>query len=161
MHVENNKPFLLKVIKIIFICIFLFLVFVFIFNNVNIENNLERSSGTIFVANTAIDVDIADEDNERILGLSGKSSLDADKGLLFIFDRPDKHGIWMKDMNFSIDILWFNENGEVIYIERDVNPNTYPKVFYPTSQSLYVLEVNAGFVERNGLALGDTIDLSR
>lgn len=116
-------------------------------------------SRVIIVGHSAIKVQIADSIQERTQGLSGTERLDDGHGLFFIFDTEDRHGIWMKDMNYSIDIIWFDRFGQIIHIEENVSPDTYPKVFRPESAALYVLEVNAGFVDQENLMMGDSIDL--
>lgn len=102
-----------------------------------------------------IPVEIVDSPAERVRGLSGRTSLDETSGLLFIFEEPGEHGIWMKDMNFPIDIIWLDENFEVINIKRDATPDSFPTVFKPTRNASYVLEVNAGFAEKNAIKIGN------
>lgn len=115
------------------------------------EMEIERG----VIGETSVTVDIADNDLKRIQGLSGISSIPKNHGMFFIFDYSDYHGIWMKDMNFSLDILWLNEYSEVIHIEKNVSPSTFPNVFKPDDAARYVLEFNAGFVSENGIKLGD------
>jgi uncharacterized membrane protein (UPF0127 family) len=107
------------------------------------------------IGETIVTLDLADTDAKRIKGLSGIASMPKNHGMLFIFDETSEHGIWMKDMNFSLDIIWLNEFSEVIYIERNVSPDTFPKVFGKNFKSRYVLEFNAGFVSRNNIKTGD------
>jgi len=64
----------------------------------------------------------------------------------------------MKDMNFSIDMIWMDSNFAITYIASDVSPNTYPKSFTPTVDSSYVLETNAGYSQKNNLSVGETLD---
>lgn len=89
-------------------------------------------------------IEIADTPELRALGLSGRDALPGGEGVLFVFDHPDLWGFWMKDMKFSIDIVWMDENFSIVHVERAVSPLTYPKIFYPTAKARYVLEVNAG-----------------
>jgi uncharacterized protein len=113
----------------------------------------------IFFADRNIPIEIADSSSERQKGLSDRYSIgEGIEGLLFVFDNPDLHGIWMKDMNFAIDIIWFNEMREIIHWEKQVTPDSYPSVFRPNSNSLYVLELNAGFVDDNNLKMGDSFE---
>jgi uncharacterized membrane protein (UPF0127 family) len=98
---------------------------------------------------------IADSDYERVAGLSGVKSLDKYDALLFVFEKEDKHGIWMKNMLMPIDILWLDSNKRIIHKEENVSPGTYPKVFYPKSNAKYVLETKTGFIEDNTLNLLD------
>ena len=114
-------------------------------------------SPSVSVGDRSFDVQVVDDPAERAKGLSGQSALDNDEGMLFIMERPDRHGIWMKDMLFSIDILWIDENFRVVHIEEMVSPNTYPETFRPNVDSLYVLEVYTGQVAAQGLRLGDEV----
>lgn len=107
------------------------------------------------IGNAEIKIEIADNQNAQIRGLSGRRYLKDDHGLLFIFDFDDYHKIWMKEMNFPIDIIWLDASLQVIYFEENVFPNTYPKTFSPNQKSRYVLEVPSGFVKDNYIKLGD------
>jgi uncharacterized membrane protein (UPF0127 family) len=107
------------------------------------------------IGETSITLDIADSDEEKVQGLSGVLSIPKNHAMLFVFDENKEHGIWMKDMNFALDIVWLNSYSEVIYIERNISPDTFPKVFGPQKPSKYVLEFNAGFVSKNSIKVGD------
>jgi uncharacterized protein len=122
------------------------------------SNTIEKTYSTrIIVGEQAVVVEVVDSDEKRIKGLSGKESLEPNQGMFFIFEKSDYYSIWMKDMNFSIDILWINENKEVVHIEEDISPKTYPKLFTPRQKALYILEVTAGFVKKGGIQVGDQI----
>lgn len=107
------------------------------------------------IGETAITLDIADTEQSRIQGLSGRKSIPKNHAMLFVFDESAQHGIWMKDMNFALDIVWLNEYREVIHVERNVTPETFPKIFGPQKPSKYVLEFKAGFASKNGIKIGD------
>lgn len=112
--------------------------------------------GKIKINENILLVDIADDECKKILGLSGKESLIED-GMLFIFENIGNYGFWMKDMNFPIDILWINEYFEIIGIEKDLSPNTYPKFFGTEYLAKYVLEVPANYSDKNKIKVGDEI----
>ena len=101
---------------------------------------------------------IADSDSERVQGLSGRAELAKDEAMLFVFEESARWGIWMKDMNFAIDIVWLDEHKQVVHIERQVEPDTYPQVFTPTTDSRYVVEFPAGTVDSLGVKNGDSLD---
>lgn len=113
----------------------------------------------IVVGSATLLVDIADTDEERIQGLSGRESLPEGEGLLFLFDTADSWGIWMKDMQFPIDILWADAEGRISTIAADISPATYPEVFLPSAPAQYVLELPAGYAAKAGIAEGDKIVL--
>jgi uncharacterized membrane protein (UPF0127 family) len=62
-------------------------------------------------------------------------------------------------MKFSIDILWFDENKNLVYEKRNVSPETYPESFCPDLPTKYVAEVTAGVAEKNQIKLGDHLDI--
>lgn len=111
------------------------------------------------IGEIAITIEIVDSDLERVIGLSGRESIPKNHSMLFIFDKTGYHGMWMKDMLFPIDIVWLNEFSEVISIQRNVSPDTYPDVFKPSRPAKYVLEFNAGFARKNSIKVGDVFVL--
>lgn len=117
----------------------------------NLEMITKKESETIKIGGVEFEAEILDEESERVRGLSGRTSLEKDKVMLFLFEEETYPGIWMKDMAFPIDIAWVDKTGSIVHIEKDVSPNTFPKVFFPPTKSLYVLETNAGFFESHGI----------
>ena len=104
-------------------------------------------------------VEVADTRELRSLGLSGHAPLEPMGGMLFLFPKPDKQTFWMKDMLFSIDMVWIDEAGRVVHIESDVSPETYPKTFSAAEDALYVLEVAAGTMNNLGIGVGDIAEI--
>jgi uncharacterized membrane protein (UPF0127 family) len=94
---------------------------------------------------------------ERAKGLGGRESMSADQGMLFVFDRPEAACFWMKDMRFSLDIMWLDAGKRVIHVARDVSPQTYPKSFCPPTPAKYVIELNAGEAAKSGITTGHTL----
>lgn len=111
------------------------------------------------IGNLVVQASLATTAADRTKGLSGTDVLPDGVVKLFVFDRPGSHGIWMKDMNYPIDIIWLNEKGEVIYFEERVSPATFPRTFTPPSPAKYVIETNAGFVGVESLAVGTKVIL--
>lgn len=100
---------------------------------------------------------VADSDDEREQGLAGTHFLNDKSAMFFVFDESDEHGFWMKGMTIPIDIIWLNELYQIVHIEENVEPSTYPKVLKPSAPAKYGVEVNAGWVARNGVKVGDVI----
>lgn len=114
----------------------------------------------VHISNTVIRVEVAHTQQKREQGLSGRPSLAQGRGMLFVFDKEGSWGIWMKGMQFPLDIIWANATGTIITIAHDVLPDTYPTIFYPTQATArYVLEVPAGFAKKQGIAEGTKIQL--
>ena len=116
------------------------------------------SEGWMRVGGTEFTLLVADQHAELAKGLGDRDELAENEAMLFIFPSNALHGIWMKDMRFPIDIVWFDEDWMIIDIREQVQPETYPEVFYPRSESRYVLELNAGTVQRHGIRIGSVVD---
>lgn len=112
----------------------------------------------IKLAGKTLQVELALTPKEHTQGLSGREELLEDKGMLFVFDTPGKQAFWMKDMNFSIDIIWIDEDFSVVHIQKSVSPESYPKIFAPQREAKYVLETVSGFSEKNNLKEGDKVE---
>jgi uncharacterized membrane protein (UPF0127 family) len=125
------------------------------------QSKVEPNSGlpmkTISIGSHTLEVEIASTEPQRQLGLSGRTSLAYGHGMLFVFDPPKPVGFWMKDMNFSLDMIFADGNGTIQKIDSDVAPGTYPKVFQSGFPTYFVLEVPAGYSAAQGIAVGQKI----
>jgi len=115
------------------------------------------SIGTISVDNNLIQVQIANNETLRTTGLMFQETLPMDQGMLFVFDKPGTRGMWMLNMQFALDIIWFDENGKVVSIQSNVPPCKTPlEVMSCDSESVtadnskYVLEMTSGAIEHYG-----------
>lgn len=89
---------------------------------------------------------VASTGSAREKGLSGTRQLAPDQAMLFVFDTADRWGIWMKDMNYPIDVVWLNEQKQVVYSVSNMTPASYPEVFTPKEPARYVVELAAGTI---------------
>lgn len=124
---------------------------------VPILDTLIRNNIIITTPKGEIDAEVVDTEASRHLGLSGRTKLKDGKGMLFVFEESGKYGFWMKDMSFALDLIWIDEEGVVVSVERNVTPETYPAAFINTIPALYVLEVPAGESETLGIFLGTKV----
>ena len=106
-----------------------------------------------------IRVSVAETDAERELGLGGREGLAPDEGMLFVFSKDDVYAFWMKDMKFSIDMLWISSNGDITYMAQNVSPDTFPKAFGPGTPARYVLELPANYAAQHHVQVGDIVQL--
>lgn len=113
----------------------------------------------LFIASSIYDVLLADTPELRQKGLGGRTSIGPNEVMFFYFTEDSKHSFWMKDMLFSIDIVWLDSNWRVIHIERNVSPDTYPRSFGPEIESRYVLEFKEGITSKLELQVGDIINM--
>ena len=111
------------------------------------------------IGSTTVLASVADTIASRITGLSNTPFLPDNVVKLFVFGVEGKHPIWMKDMNYAIDILWVTKDGKIVHTEENVSPDTYPKDFSSPVLAWYVIEANTGFVAANTIKLGDEVVL--
>ena len=114
---------------------------------------------SMVIRDIEVQASVAETWPERIEGLSNTPYLPEGVVKLFVFDSAGFHSFWMKDMNYGIDILWVNEASEIVHIEQEASPESYPAMFVPNEEARYVIETVAGFVEKHGLVLGDSVVL--
>jgi uncharacterized membrane protein (UPF0127 family) len=115
----------------------------------------------VFLPNgVSITAELAVTDEERQQGLMHREKIDSDQGMLFIFEEEDKHSFWMKNMKFSIDILWLDRDKRIVHIERKLPPcKSVPCPSYsPLIPAMYVLELKAGSADENHLKLDDKLE---
>ncbi len=114
---------------------------------------------TIKMGNATIVAEPLTTKPQWIQGLSGKTSLAPNTGDLFVFDRSDYWGIWMKDMLFSIDVVWITADFKVSDIVENMTPESYPTDYKPHQPVLYVLEIPAGTVAANQIKIGQDVSI--
>src|SRR3989344_1383831 len=124
--------------------LFLIIGLVFIFGSLYLFLQKPAPVQRVKIGDKTFTVEVADTDIERAQGLSGRVIPEEGHGMLFVFPEPGLYGFWMKNMRFSIDIVWLDEEFKVIDIEQNVEPETFPQTFYPPIPIKYVVEVSSG-----------------
>ncbi len=99
-----------------------------------------------------VNVEIADTPSEQAQGLMYRTSLDG--GMIFKFDNPSRNFFWMKNTLIPLDMIWLDEQLDILYIEKNVPPCKIEDCphYGPEADSMYVIEVNSGFMDANGLS---------
>ena len=107
--------------------------------------------------------EVADDSDERTLGLSFRDSLDADRGMWFVFDREGARSFWMREMRFSLDLIWVDAERRVVDITHEApppapgTPSSALPTYSPTTPAQYVLEINGGLARRLQIEIGDVV----
>lgn len=147
--------------KLFFLAIFLLVVGIFFIVFSHTASAPKEEVIKILINNLAIPVELANTPEKQINGLSYREKLEADSGMLFIFNNYQVRGFWMKEMNFPIDIIWI-ANGQIVGIEKNVPVSTATPlpVYYSPQEVNLVLEVNAGFSDKNNIKVGDMLKIN-
>ena len=105
---------------------------------------------------STIDIEIADNDETRTLGLMYRRELAENQGMLFIFPLERYQSFWMRNTFIPLDIMFVNKNQEIVTIHRETKP--FAEVSYPSDEpAIYVVEVTGGYAEKYGIKEGDKI----
>ena len=114
---------------------------------------------SVTINNAKIKIEIADTAELRYKGLSNKKELCDNCGMLFIFPEKEIRTYVMRDMNFALDMIWIDDD-KIIKINKNTIPEGSNPVMRYSSDALvnYILEVNGGFCEDNGIKAGDGVE---
>ena len=189
MKIENTKYTLKNFLPLIIIVVLVFLLAVYVSFSREREDLIENVSTTtiativpatttdstdvrtgttpIFakeyisaqIGDTTVTLEVVNTPKALQTGLSGRDGLAEGTGMLFVFDKSDRHGIWMKDMLFSIDVVWLDESRRVVYMVENMNPGSFPKVYRSRLPSSYVIEFPLGFVSAHNIDVNDEMTL--
>lgn len=100
-----------------------------------------------------VKVEVVRTEPERQKGLMFRQKLDAGRGMLFVFDRPDVLKFWMKNTYIPLDMIFIDEPKRVVAVEENAEPLTLqPRG--PDTLSQYVLEVPGGWSRAHGVGPG-------
>lgn len=102
-----------------------------------------------------VEIEVANTESKRQIGLMNRSQMDENKGMLFVFDEDNSTGFWMKDTRIPLDIIFVGSDSTVINVQKNAKP--YDRTNYPaTAPYRYVLEVNGGSADKWGVEEGKT-----
>lgn len=114
---------------------------------------------------TTIAAKVADTPEAQQRGLAGVKQLEDSSGMLFVFANSGTYSMWMKGMEMPIDMLWLDDQGQVVHLAANVPaPASTSQTDLPTysndQPARYVLELPAGETERAGIKEGDKLVFS-
>jgi uncharacterized membrane protein (UPF0127 family) len=156
---------------LILVALGVFLVWRLAFSGVNPQ----LPGAKVTIGNTTFSAELATTMTQQAKGLSGRTGLGANEGMLFIFDRPRIQNFWMKDMNFPIDIIWIGsttlnatgQTSEVLGFAQNAPIPTpgmqlWELPIYTSPDGVdTVLEVAAGTVAKNNIIAGESVMIAK
>lgn len=113
----------------------------------------------LYINEKEIWVDVARSPEERARGLMGRRHLGRDEGMLFVFEKEDYHGFWMKNTLIPLSIAFIDREGRIVGI-TDMKPLTLES-HLPPRPVLYALEMNQGWFTANKVRVGDIVRFSK
>lgn len=127
------------------------------------DRSADFSKGTVRLGDDIVTVEIAETVAERQRWLTFRQdTLPLDTAMLIKYDTPDLYEIWMLNVEYNLDLVWFDQDGNAVYIKKNVEPcgNILDQVsctYKPTSKALYIVAGTAGFADEHGVDIGSKL----
>lgn len=101
-----------------------------------------------------IDIEIADDDYERETGLMYRQGMEEDQGMLFVYNNESPRSFYMKNTHFPLDLIFYDSDSTAVSFQENAQPLNEDHL--PSGEAAqYVLELNAGLVEKWNIETGD------
>ena len=146
-------------LKLMLFLVFVWLVF-FAMQSRSEGGNAPLEKGTVrfYEQNVEFQVEIVKTEKQRAYGLMYRPVMALNEGMLFIFDRQANQRVWMKNTLLALDVIFLSKQGKIVSILQSLKPCEQKecKVYDSIKKAKYMLELNAGVVEKSGLKLGQT-----
>lgn len=110
---------------------------------------------TVRIGAHALKVEVVQSDAERSAGLMFRQKLGRDDGMLFIFDEPAYHSMWMKNTLIPLSVAFIDAQGTILNI-LDMEPQTLDS-HMSAGPSIYALETNKGWFTGKKIKAGDRV----
>jgi uncharacterized protein len=129
------------------------------------EKSADFPKGTVRVNDDVITVEIAETAAEKQRWMTFRQDrLSLDTAMLIRYQTPDLYEIWMFNVQYNLDLIWFDQEGNAVYIKKDVSPcehilDQVGCTYKPTSRALYVMAGTAGFADEHGIDIGSKMTL--
>ena len=120
-----------------------------------------RYGQVILPGGQALHVEVAESPIRRQLGYMFREQVGPEDGMIFLFEEAAFHSFWMKNVRFSLDILWMAGDGTVVDASLETPPcreDPCPS-YLPMARALYVLELAGGRAEKLGIRPGQTLQV--
>jgi uncharacterized membrane protein (UPF0127 family) len=121
--------------------------------------------GTVKIDNDVITVEIAETAAEKQRWMTFRQDrLPLDTAMLIKHDKPDLHEVWMLNVEYNLDLIWFDERGDAVYMIKNAPPcgnvvETISCTYKTTKQALYVMAATSGFIDKHGISVGSKMTI--
>lgn len=126
------------------------------------NSSSQQKLRTFRFGNVELQLEVAKTDAERRKGLSGRSRLESNQAMVFLFPEADIYDFWMKDTYFPLDILWLYQ-GKVV--DMTTLPaqiaGKAPAQYSPKAIADQVIEVSAGLAKAQEIGIGSVLQIPK
>jgi len=104
-------------------------------------------------------VEVARTQEEHARGLMNRTSLPQENGMLFVFECSNMRYFWMENTLIPLDMIFISGDGQILSIRENTTPMS-TDIISSGSPCMYVLEVNGGICQKDGISVGDRVKIS-
>jgi len=129
------------------------------------DRDTDFPKGTVRIGDDVVTVEIAETAAEKQRWMTFRQErLPLDTAMLIKHDASGLHEVWMLNVEYNLDLIWFDEAGKAVYLIRDAAPcenvvETVSCTYKPTQQALYVMAATSGFIEEHGINVGSKLTI--
>jgi uncharacterized protein len=129
------------------------------------DRDTDFPKGTVKIGDDVVTVEVAETAAEKQRWMTFRQDrLPLDTAMLIKHDSPDLHEVWMLNVEYNLDLIWFDEVGNAVYLIKDAPPcqnvvETFSCTYKPTKQALYVVAATSGFIEEHGITVGSKLTI--
>lgn len=129
------------------------------------DRDTDFSKGTVKIGDDVVTVEIAETAAEKQRWMTFRQDrLPLDTAMLIKHDASDLHEVWMLNVEYNLDLIWFDEAGNAVYLIKDAPPcenvvETFSCTYKPTKQALYVVAATSGFIVEHGIIVGSKMTI--
>jgi uncharacterized membrane protein (UPF0127 family) len=115
--------------------------------------SLKQSTTALSLGNGAFDAQVITDYSEITKGISGVTEFKSSQAVLMIYPKSDKWSVVVDSMRVSIDLVWLNENKQVVYYAKDIEPADTAKTFTTQLAAKYVVELAGGTIDKDAIKI--------
>jgi uncharacterized membrane protein (UPF0127 family) len=127
---------------------------------------MTQDSAMLRIDGHSFHITVAKTEAQLTQGLSGTKNLGANEAMVFAFASDGPQSMWMKDMNYPIDMVWLSSDTRVVNIVKNAQPSSYNSQdpskstrFQSSTPARYVIELPSGTIDKTGIQNGDVAGL--
>jgi len=121
------------------------------------NRSIDFDKGTIKIDNSIINVEIAESDAERQRWLKFREdNFQLNSGMIIVYPKLDYHELWLINILYNLDIMWFDENGNLVYMKKNEKPcenilDPQKCTVKTTIPAKYIVVSSSGFIQENNI----------
>ena len=111
--------------------------------------------GTVSINHDVIKVEVAKSSAEKERWLMFRhEKMPLNSAMILVYDKPDLYSMWLLNIDYNLDLIWFDQNGNVVYMVKDVPPckSTFDIAdctYKNTKPAKYVIAATSGFIDKH------------